>query len=202
MATHKPGTKGNLEDQTRRAGERLEKEKDAATRAAGQAWDTAKQAGSDAAKRAQQEARAQGERLKDETSGELDAFADAIKAASDRLSERKHGTTSELIEQAASGLHDISEALQRRSTGDIVNSIRDFGRHNPTAFIAGSVLAGFALGRFAGASASHSHESETRRTAGQTRGTPGPAPSKARAASGTRTARPAASPTKTMRTGG
>lgn len=159
MATNDPRPGSNPGGKTEQVGERLQMEKEAATRAAGSAWEGAKEAGSEALDQARKQAEVQGEKLKEGASDELDAFAAAIMAASEKLSERQPGFMADLMGQAASGLHGVSEALQRRSTGDLVDSIRDFGRRNPTAFIAGSVLTGFALGRFAGSTATHRRRS-------------------------------------------
>ena len=60
-----------------------------------------------------------------------------------------------MVSHAASGLESMSRSIQGRSTGDIVGSVRRFGRENPMAFFAGSVLAGLALGRLAAASPNH-----------------------------------------------
>lgn len=156
--------------QAKQSSNRPKNEGHAATEAAGDVWNEAKKAGADAAQEARRRAEAQGERLKEGVGDELNAFAEAVKSASDTLAERRPGVTADIFGQAATGLHDIAEALQRRSTGDIVSAIRDFGRRNPTAFIAGSVLAGVALGRFAGSSRESGSTGDSARTTDRSTG--------------------------------
>jgi F0F1-type ATP synthase membrane subunit b/b' len=197
MATEKKASTSDAGKPVADIGERVKKEKAEATRLTGEAWSAAKDVGADAASAAQHEAEAQGDRLKDETSGELDAFASAIRAASDKLSEKQPGMVADLMDQAAGGLQGISEALQRKSSGEIVDAVRDFGRRNPMAFIAGSVLTGFALGRFAGSSATHRQRQGARPAQG-------PATNAGAAAPGAsaKSARTPGTTSDTMRTGG
>lgn len=88
--------------------------------------------------------------LKDEGVDGLRAFSQAVRRAGDELGRSQQpGPVAELVRQAAAGLEDVSESLAGQSTGDMIETLRTFGRRNPAAFVAGSVLAGFALGRFA-----------------------------------------------------
>ena len=190
MATEKKASTSDARKPVADIGERVKKEKAEAKRLTGEAW-------SDAASAAQHEAEAQGDRLKDETSGELDAFASAIRAASDKLSEKQPGMVADLMDQAAGGLQGMSQALQRNSSGEIVDAIRDFGRSNPMAFIAGSVLTGFALGRFAGSSAPQRQRQGARSPQGPSASAGATAP-----ATSAKSARPGSSASTTMRTGG
>ncbi len=197
MATEKKASTSDARKPVADIGERVKKEKAEAKRLTGEAWSAAKDVGADAASAAQHEAEAQGDRLKDETSGELDAFASAIRAASDKLSEKQPGMVADLMDQAAGGLQGMSQALQRNSSGEIVDAIRDFGRSNPMAFIAGSVLTGFALGRFAGSSAPQRQRQGARSPQGPSASAGATAP-----ATSAKSARPGSSASTTMRTGG
>lgn len=94
-------------------------------------------------------AEGQAEKVKEATASHLDVFADALRIASSELSKNHPGPTTELISQAASGLEGLSRSLHGRSTREMIETARQFGRDNPVAFLAGSVLAGLALGRFA-----------------------------------------------------
>ena len=96
-------------------------------------------------------ARAQADAAKDEAAAGLAAFSDALKAARSELSDRKLGFAGDMLTQAADGLEGFSRALEGRSSAEMLEAARDFGRRNPMGFIAGSVLAGFALGRVAAA---------------------------------------------------
>lgn len=92
---------------------------------------------------------AEAESLKGEAAAGLTAFSDALKSASSDLSGKKLGFAGDMVQQAADGLESFARALEGRSPGEMLEGIRSFGRQNPVGFIAGSVLAGFALGRFA-----------------------------------------------------
>lgn len=79
----------------------------------------------------------------------LGDFANAVRRAGDELAEVDQSPASRLVRQAADGLESLSRNLADKDPGDILNSVRDFGRRNPAAFIGGAVLVGLALGRFA-----------------------------------------------------
>lgn len=108
---------------------------------------------------ARDEVSRRGDEFKDETAEGLHSFAEAIRSAGDELQRKQPGMVADLVREAAGGLEALSKNLSRRSVSDMIDGVRNFGRQNPTAFIAGSILAGFALGRFAGSSASHPHHS-------------------------------------------
>lgn len=82
----------------------------------------------------------------------LGDFANAVRRAGDELSQSDQSPASHLVRQAADGLESLSRNLADKDPGDLLNSVRDFGRRNPAAFIGGAVLVGLALGRFARAS--------------------------------------------------
>jgi len=82
-------------------------------------------------------------------------FAEAIRKASQELTSRDQTMAARLVSQAAEGLESLSRAASEKRPEDMLNAVRDFGRANPTAFLAGTVLAGIALGRFARSSAHH-----------------------------------------------
>lgn len=204
MATQDKGSGPGTHKLSDDLGDRMKEEKAEASRLAGDAWKEAKHTGAEAARAAKEEAEAGGEKLKAQTTGELDAFASAIRAASDKLSEKQPGMVADLMGQAAGGLQGMSEALQRKSSSDIIDAVRDFGRTNPMAFIAGSVLTGFALGRFAGSSATHKARRQPQAAAPSSTGT-------AASSMGARPAEPKGAgaamrtpgmPSSTMRTGG
>jgi len=90
---------------------------------------------------------AEGQR--DVITGHLDTFAEAIRKASDDLSQHDQTLASQVVRQAAGGLESLSRSIHGASFGDVVDSVRAFGRRNPAAFIGGAVLVGFAVGRFA-----------------------------------------------------
>jgi hypothetical protein len=86
----------------------------------------------------------------------LHQFADAVRTAGDELADKDPGPVSDLVRQAAAGLEQFSGSLGRSSSAEMIESVREFGRQNPIGFLAGSMLAGFALARFAGSAAPQS----------------------------------------------
>lgn len=98
------------------------------------------------------------EQQKSAASESLDTFAQAVRRASDELSQRDQTMAASLVRQAAGSLESLSRSLSSAGFGDLVDSVRDFGRRNPAAFIGGAVLAGMAMGRFARSSGGRRHE--------------------------------------------
>lgn len=82
----------------------------------------------------------------------IHTFADAIRQAGDNLGEHDQTLAARLVREAADGLEGFSRALAEKRPEEMLNDVRELGRRNPAAFIAGSVLAGLALGRFLRAS--------------------------------------------------
>lgn len=85
----------------------------------------------------------------------LGAFANAIRHAGDELAQQDQSLAGRVVKQAADGLEHLSRTVSEKRPEELLDSVREFGRRNPTAFIAGSVLLGVALGRFARSSESH-----------------------------------------------
>lgn len=95
------------------------------------------------------------EGAKKQATQSLHAFAEAVREAGDKLSESDQSMAAGFVRQAANGLERLSSTLGRKPFGEMIEDVRSFGRRNPTAFIAGSVLAGLAIGRFVRSSAEH-----------------------------------------------
>ena len=89
-------------------------------------------------------------------SGGVSQFADALRQAGDNL-EGDQSVVAGLVKQAAESLESVSRFVAEKRPEDLLRSVRDFGRDNPGALIAASVLAGLALGRLSRASADHDH---------------------------------------------
>lgn len=121
----------------------------------------------------------QSETAKERAAGSLSDTAGALEKAASET--RPHSTQHRLLTEAAHGLTQISRSVEGRSVGEIVESLSDFGRRNPLAFLGGAALTGFALSRFARASeqprpsAARSHSDP----APDTQPPPAPRPSKA-----------------------
>lgn len=103
---------------------------------------------------AQHIAEGQADKVKEQAASHMDGFADALRAASDELSKKQSGPAAEFVASAASGLEGLSRSLHGKSTAEMIDTVRQFGRGNPIGFLAGSVLVGLALGRFAAAAPS------------------------------------------------
>lgn len=88
--------------------------------------------------------------------GSLNDFTAAIKKASEELGERDQSMAANLVREAASGLEQVSGAIEGKSVQELTRSVAGFARRQPAAFLIGAALAGVALGRFAKASSEHS----------------------------------------------
>ena len=107
------------------------------------------------AETARQKASEKADQGKEAITSALGDFSEAIRRAGEELGEKDQTLAARLVAQAADGLETLSRAVSEKRPEDMLNAVRDFGRNNPTAFLAGSVLAGLALGRFARSSAQH-----------------------------------------------
>lgn len=89
--------------------------------------------------------------------GAFDAFADAVRKAGEELGSQDQSMAAKLAMNAADGLQTFSRNLSGKSPEEMLHALRDLGRANPTVFLAGAVVAGLAIGRFARSSAGHEH---------------------------------------------
>ena len=92
---------------------------------------------------------------KETASQTLGDFANAIRKAGDELAQHDQSMAGRMVKQAADGLEGISRSVSDKRPEELLEAVREFGRANPTAFIAGSVLLGLAIGRFARSSEQH-----------------------------------------------
>jgi len=106
----------------------------------------AAQSGLDDAKAAVRE---QNERAKSSAADEIHRTADGLEAAAREL---EGSPQHDLLQEAADGLKQISQAIDGKSIGEMVSELSAFGRRNPLAYLGGAAFAGFALARFARAS--------------------------------------------------
>lgn len=127
---------------------------DQARQMIGQAGQTLKQEAQSFAGVAQERVRAEAQRGARTAGKTLGDFANAVRRAGDELAATDQSPASRLVRQAADGLETLSRNLADKQPEDLLNSVRDFGRRNPVAFIGGAVLVGLALGRFVRASES------------------------------------------------
>lgn len=132
--------------------------------------DDVKTAASDAGSQAKSMATEKAEALQGAAASHLHSFADAVRTAGDELAEKDPGPISDLVRQAAAGLEQFSGALDRNSSAEMIDRVREFGRQNQIGFLAGSMLAGFALARFAGSGAPQSNGGSADRDKSHERG--------------------------------
>ena len=123
--------------------------------AAGAAMDTAKQGAMSLAGTAKDKVSDTFEQSRQAVGHTLVDFAEVIRKAGDDLAERDQSLAGRLVKQAADGLEGLANAASTQRPEALLTAARAFGRANPMAFVAGSVLLGVALGRFAKSSASH-----------------------------------------------
>lgn len=82
--------------------------------------------------------------------------AEGIARAVHRAATELEGSSPQLariVHDAAGTIDGMTRSLRESSPGDMLRSVQDFARRNPLAFFGASVVAGFALARFARASA-------------------------------------------------
>ena len=77
----------------------------------------------------------------------MKAFGGALRAASEHLANADQRTAAKFVLDAAGGLERLSSSLKDKPFEEVLGEIRAFGKDNSGALIAGSVLAGLALGR-------------------------------------------------------
>ena len=149
QTTRSAGRTTDVAEDISDAGRRLEDERKALSETMGEAKDAVTTQARDLKDQATDQLGAQVEDMKEEATASLTAFSDALRAASSELSGKQLGFAGDMVQQAAGGLESLVRAVEDRSPGEMLDSLRSFGRQNPIGFIAGSVLAGFALGRLA-----------------------------------------------------
>ncbi|MER9469504.1 hypothetical protein NKI82_26995 [Mesorhizobium sp. M0482] len=128
--------------------ERLQREKQTATEALHDARDEITRKAADYASEAKEALFNKAEGTQRDVSANLKAFSGALRAASEHLANSDQRTASKLALDAAGGLERLSSSLKDKPFDEVLGEIRSFGRDNSGALIAGSVLAGLALGRF------------------------------------------------------
>ncbi|ESZ40973.1 MULTISPECIES: hypothetical protein [unclassified Mesorhizobium] len=138
-----------LRQENERASELLHDARDEVTRKAGDYASEATQVISDKAEEAQRD-----------IGSSLAALGGALRAASDHLASNDERNASKFALDAASGLERLSSSLKQKPFSQVLDDVQSFGRQNPGVLLAGSVLAGLALGRFIKASPSARPDSE------------------------------------------
>lgn len=146
FARAKDEVSDRIQEETQSAGEALHDARDEAARRAGAYAAEAQQAVAEKAEQTQRD-----------IGSSLSAFGGALRAASDHLADSDQSAASQFMQEAASGLERLSSSLKEKPFGQVLEDVQSFGRQNPGALLAGSVLAGLALGRFIKASPPGNH---------------------------------------------
>ena len=133
--------------------EKLEQGKQTATEALHDARDEVTQKVGEYATEAKEALFKRAEGTQQDISSNLRAFGGALRAASEHLANSNQRTASKFVLDAAGGMERLSSSLKDKPFEVVLEEIRSFGRDNSGALIAGSVLAGLALGRFVKSSA-------------------------------------------------
>ena len=90
--------------------------------------------------------------------GEANRMASALRDASANM--RDGSPQERAISHMADSMANAADAISGKDLGSIIGDINAFARRNPTAFIGGAALLGFAAARFAKASASDGYEED------------------------------------------
>jgi len=130
----------------------LERAREEAARQGSSALNSLKEGARSLGEEAQERVSGYAETGKQAVTENLEAFAQAVRKASDELSERDQTMAAQFVRQGATTLERITRSIQGTSLEDMIRQVRTFARDNPTAFIGGAMLAGFAVARFARAS--------------------------------------------------
>ncbi|HTJ19920.1 MAG TPA: hypothetical protein VL494_24220 [Steroidobacteraceae bacterium] len=105
------------------------------------------------AERLKEDGRRTIEQRKRSAAERVDGIAQAIERTGAHFSDNEP-TLADMANRLASTVSNLATRLREGSIEDLVDDTRALARRNPALFIAGGVLAGFALARFAKASAS------------------------------------------------
>ena len=79
------------------------------------------------------------------------SVARSAKSAADNF-EKQSPQLASAVRSAAEGVERISMDIRDRSMGELIDSIGDFARRQPTAFFGCGILAGVVISRFLGSS--------------------------------------------------
>lgn len=90
--------------------------------------------------------------LRESAAGNVDQIADSIDAAASELNDGQVGHLSGYIHEIADKLGGFSRELREKSGDEMIRQVSRLAKENPALFLTSSVVAGFALTRFARAS--------------------------------------------------
>jgi hypothetical protein len=131
---------------------RLEKETDAARNEFRSTAEGLRREAGNVAAEAKERATEGATRGKDAIAAGMTDVAAAVRKASEELSGRDQTMVAGFAREIAGGLEEASASVQAKSLSDLSRAVTHFARQQPTAFLLGATMAGFALGRFIKAS--------------------------------------------------
>lgn len=102
---------------------------------------------------------------KADVADEVQDVARALRRASEEL--RGGSAQERTLGQISSSIADASDMIRDKDLGEIVQMASRVARENPMLFLGGAALLGFAISRFAKASADHAGGSAARNVADQ-----------------------------------
>jgi len=111
------------------------------------------------------EVRQRADGAKADVADEVNDVARALRRASEDL--RGGSAQERTLGQISSGLADASDMIRDKDLGEIVQMASKVARGNPVLFLGGAALLGFAISRFAKASADHANGSAATKVADQ-----------------------------------
>jgi hypothetical protein len=88
----------------------------------------------------------QSKEQKDRLAGTLRTFGDDLESMTSQASP---GMAADLARQASSYARNLSDHLQSREPGELLDDVRQFARRRPGAFLLGALAAGVVVGRLA-----------------------------------------------------
>lgn len=155
------GSQSDFERVKSEVADKIEEGKRTATEALHDAKDEVARKAGEYASEAKATLFEQAEGAQRDISSNMKAFGGALRAASEHLANADQRTASKFVLDAAGGLERLSSSLKDKPFEEVLGEIRTFGKDNAGALIAGSVLAGLALGRFIKSSAAPTQSDRT-----------------------------------------
>jgi hypothetical protein len=150
MKSNDPGSRQQQADMNAASGAQdiIKREAHSAREALHDARDEVARKAGEYASEAKAAAMEQAEVAQQDVGASLAAFGGALRAAGDHLAGNDQRAASQFMMQAADGIERFAGSLKNKPFADVIGDVRSFGRENSGALIAGSLLAGLALGRF------------------------------------------------------
>jgi uncharacterized protein YjbJ (UPF0337 family) len=106
---------------------------------------------------AKSDVRSKAHDAKDGVAEQVKDVANALRRASEEL--RGGSPQERTLGMLAGGLADVSDQIRDKDLGEMAQVVSRVARENPVLFLSGAALLGFAISRYAKATASHTEQS-------------------------------------------